>query len=79
MSNIIDYQEIYNILNINNQDNNSANNIDYIINQIDFHNIYMTNTEFNQILNYIAHNDKQQLLKYIKYIKLIKSMHNLEF
>lgn len=78
MSNSINYQELYNILN-NNNTNNNDNKIDYLINQIDFHNIYMTNKEFNEILNFIATNDKQKLLKYIKYIKLIKSMHNLEF
>lgn len=77
MSNSVDFQEIYNIL--ENDNIKKDNKINYIIDQIEFHNIYMTNQEFNNILNYIANDDKKELLKYIKYTKLVKSMHNLEF
>jgi len=77
MSNPINFQEIYNIL--ENDNIQKDNKINYIIDQIEFDNIHMTNKEFNNILNYIANNDKKELLKYIKYTKLVKSMHNLEF
>jgi len=77
MSNPINFQEIYNIL--ENDNIQKDNKINYIIDQIEFDNIHMKNKEFNNILNYIANNDKKELLKYIKYTKLVKSMHNLEF
>ena len=49
MSNPINFQEIYNIL--ENDNIQKDNKINYIIDQIEFDNIHMTNKEFNNILN----------------------------
>ena len=45
MSNPINFQEIYNIL--ENDNIQKDNKINYIIDQIEFDNIHMTNKEFN--------------------------------
>jgi hypothetical protein len=73
---MINYQELYNIINTNVKEDIEMNKL---IDIIDYNNIYMNEDEFNKILYLISSNDKRKLIKYIKYMKLIKSMHNLEF
>jgi hypothetical protein len=73
---MINYQELYNIMNTNVKEDVEMNKL---IDIIDYNNIYMNEDEFNKILYLISSNDKRKLINYIKYMKLIKSMHNLEF
>ena len=73
---MINYQEHYNIINTNVKEDIE---MDKLIDIIDYNNIYMNENEFNKILYLISSNDKRKLINYIKYMKLIISMHNLEF
>ena len=73
---MINYQELYNIINTNVKEDIEMNKL---IDIIDYNNIYMNEDEFNKILYLISSNDKRKLINYIKYMKFIKSMHNLEF
>jgi hypothetical protein len=73
---MINYQELYNIMNTNVKEDVEMNKL---IDIIDYNNIYMNENEFNKILYLISSNDKRKLINYIKYMKFIKSMHNLEF
>ena len=73
---MINYQELYNIINTNVKEDIE---MDKLIDIIDYNNIYMNENEFNKILYLISSNDKRKLINYIKYMKLIISMHNLEF
>jgi hypothetical protein len=71
----INYQEIFDILNKNNNKKNS--NIDFIINIINYNSTYMSDSDFNLILKYIAEENIIGLLNYVKYMKLVKNMNNL--
>jgi hypothetical protein len=75
--NMINYQELYDIL-----DNNiikEDQEMNKLLKIIDYNSIYMDEKEFNNILYLISTNNKKNIINYIKYIKLIKSMHNIEF
>jgi len=74
--NMINYQELYEIL--NNNINKENKKIKKILKIIDYNSIYMNEHEFNYILQLISTNDKKNIINYIKYIKLIKFTHKIE-
>lgn len=67
--NLDDYQDLYNILN-NNEDYYNSN-IMTIINKINFNSDILSNEEFNKLLIYISNNNLNQILKIAKYNKCI--------
>lgn len=70
----INYQEIFNLLNENNNKKNS--NIESIINIISYNSSNISDYDFNLILKWIAEENITELINYIKYMKFIKNMNN---
>jgi len=69
--NNINYSELYDLLN---KPCNENNHINTLINKINFTNECMTNAEFEEILQYIAEENINEILQFVKFNKCIENI-----